>query len=125
MTEFSHDLSWGTKGADTTDATDLGAVQGIGNQVEVELVSAQQDIDSAYQDALDNIRLKRAKVDSDELPPKKEMSEQQQKDVYVSRQRSWMIKAECEANFRTNVWTRSKRELMLSCCSYGHFPTLS
>jgi hypothetical protein len=50
----------------------------------VALVSAQQDIDIAYQDALDNIRLKRAKVDADELPPKGEVSEQKQKDVYVS-----------------------------------------
>jgi len=78
-----HDLSWGTKGADSTEAVDLGAVHGVGNRVEVELVSAQQDIDIAYQDALDNIRLKRARVDDEELPPKKEMSEQQQKDVYV------------------------------------------
>lgn len=83
VTDPSHDLSWGTKGADATEATDLGAVKGIGNQVEVELVSEQRDIDIAYQDALDNIRLKRANVDADELPPKKEMSEQQQKDIYV------------------------------------------
>ena len=55
----------------------------MGNRVEVELVSAQQDIDIAYQDALDNIRLKRARVDDEELPPRKELSEQQQKDVYV------------------------------------------
>jgi len=83
MLTSRHDLSWGTKGADATEAVDLGAVQGVGNRVEVELVSAQQDIDIAYQDALDNIRLKRAKVDDEELPPKKQMTEQQQKDVYV------------------------------------------
>lgn len=77
-------MSWGTKGSDTTTAIDLGAVQGVGNQVEVELVSAQQDIDIAYQDALDNIRLKRARVDDDAQAPKKEMTEQQQKDIYVS-----------------------------------------
>jgi chitin synthase len=47
------------------------------------LVSAQHDIDIAYQDALDNIRLKRARVDAEELPPKKELTEQQQKDTYV------------------------------------------
>lgn len=52
--------------------------------MEVELVSAQQDIDIAYQDALDNNRLKRAKVDQDEAP-KGTISEQQQKDIYVSR----------------------------------------
>lgn len=82
---LSHDLSWGTKGSDTVQAVDLGAIQGVGRHVQVELVSAQQDIDIAYQDALDNIRLKRARVDADELPPKKDASEQQQKDTYVSR----------------------------------------
>ncbi|KAK4687986.1 chitin synthase, partial [Tremellales sp. Uapishka_1] len=78
-----HDLSWGTKGADTVQEDDLGAVQGVGKHVEVELVSAQQDIDIAYQDALDNIRLKRAKVDDEDGPPKKDLSEQQQKDTYL------------------------------------------
>lgn len=81
---FRHDLSWGTKGSDAAQAVDLGAVHGIGKHVEVELVSAQRDIDIAYQDALDNIRLKRAKVDEDEPENSKGMSEQQQKDVYVS-----------------------------------------
>lgn len=80
-----HDLSWGTKGADSAQAVDLGAVQGVGNHVEVELVSAQHDIDSAYQDALDNIRLKRARVEEEELPHRKEPTEQQQKDTYVGR----------------------------------------
>ncbi|KAL7420606.1 Chitin synthase, class 6 [Cryptotrichosporon argae] len=84
-----HDLSWGTKGSDTTQAADLGAIQGVGKDVEVALVSEQVDIDSAYQDALDNIRLKRDKVDDSELPPKKEAGEQKQKDTY--------------ANFRTNL----------------------
>ena len=58
-------------------------MQGVGRHVEVELVSAQQDIDVAYQDALDNIRLKRARVDADELGPKKDNGEQAQKDTYV------------------------------------------
>ena len=56
----------------------------MGRNVEVELVSAQQDIDIAYQDALDNIRLKRARVDEEELPTKGDGSVQRQKDVYVS-----------------------------------------
>jgi chitin synthase len=47
------------------------------------LVSSQQDIDIVYQDALDNIRLKRAKVEEAEKPAH-EVSEQQQKDTYVS-----------------------------------------
>lgn len=79
-----HDLSWGTKGSDSIQAVDLGAVHGVGRHVEVELVSAQHDIDIAYQDALDNIRLKRARVDEEELPARKDGTEQQQKDVYVS-----------------------------------------
>jgi len=77
-------LSWGTKGSDTVQAVDLGAIQGVGRHVQVELVSAQQDIDIAYQDALDNIRLKRGRVDADELPPKRDATEQEQKDSYVS-----------------------------------------
>ncbi|WVQ84997.1 hypothetical protein IAT38_007161 [Cryptococcus sp. DSM 104549] len=84
-----HDLSWGTKGSDAAQESDLGAVHGVGKHVEVELVSAQQDIDIAYQDALDNIRLKRTQVDPPKPGPNKEVSEQAQKDVY--------------ANFRTNV----------------------
>jgi chitin synthase len=90
-----HDLSWGTKGSDTVES-DLGAVKGVGKDVEVHLVSGQQDIDSAYQDALDNIRVKRARVDQDEVPHKPEAKEQKQKDTY--------------ANFRTNlllVWSLS------------------
>jgi chitin synthase len=81
-----HDLSWGTKGSDSAQAVDLGSIQGVGKHVEVELVSAQQDIDIAYQDALDNIRLKRAIVDADEIPPKNQISEQHQKDIYVRRE---------------------------------------
>ncbi|WVR06545.1 hypothetical protein IAU60_003576 [Kwoniella sp. DSM 27419] len=84
-----HDLSWGTKGSDTVQEVDLGAVQGVGKHVEVELVSAQQDIDIAYQDALDNIRLNKARVGPQETGPKKGNSEQAQKDTY--------------ANFRTNL----------------------
>jgi hypothetical protein len=85
---------------------DLGAVQGIGKHVEVELVSAQQDIDIAYQDALDNIRVKRAKVDEDERPSNREQKEQRQKDIYVSTAYGQLFDfAEYlpQANFRTNV----------------------
>ncbi|WVO18063.1 hypothetical protein L204_105761 [Cryptococcus depauperatus] len=84
-----HDLSWGTKGSDFLQESDLGAVQGVGKHVEVELVSAQQDIDIAYQDALNNIRLKGTKVDAIDNRFGKELSEQSQKDIY--------------ANFRTNL----------------------
>lgn len=102
-----HDLSWGTKGADTVDE-DLGHVKVVGKEVEVALVSAQHDIDSAYQDALDNIRVKRAKVDADEVPPKRETKEQKQKDIY--------------ANFRTNLllaWSLSNALLASLILSGG------
>ncbi|WRT68002.1 uncharacterized protein IL334_004977 [Kwoniella shivajii] len=84
-----HDLSWGTKGSDSIQESDLGAIQGVGKHVQVELVSAQQDIDIAYQDALDNIRLKGTRLTEEESGGKKDNSEQDQKDVY--------------ANFRTNL----------------------
>nr|XP_031864416.1 uncharacterized protein CI109_000330 [Kwoniella shandongensis]KAA5531488.1 hypothetical protein CI109_000330 [Kwoniella shandongensis] len=103
-----HDLSWGTKGSDAAQESDLGAVQGVGKHVEVELVSAQQDIDIAYQDALDNIRLKRAKVDDEAGPKKAGLSEQAQKDVY--------------ANFRTNLllfWSLSNALLASLILSGG------
>ncbi|EJT48618.1 hypothetical protein A1Q1_02345 [Trichosporon asahii var. asahii CBS 2479] len=102
-----HDLSWGTKGSDTVEE-DLGHVKVVGKEVEVALVSAQHDIDSAYQDALDNIRVKRAKVDADEVPPKKETKEQKQKDIY--------------ANFRTNLllaWSLSNALLASLILSGG------
>lgn len=88
-----HDLSWGTKGSDTVE-DELGAVKGVGKNVEVAIVSEQVDIDSAYQDALDNIRIKREKVD--DLPKRNDSGEQKQKDIY--------------ANFRTDlllIWTLS------------------
>lgn len=81
-----HDLSWGTKGSDTV-ATDLGVVSGSGSQVEVELPADQKDVDAAYSDALDNLRIRK--------PLDKPMGltasqiELRQKDYY--------------ANFRTNV----------------------
>ena len=102
---YSHDLSWGTKGSDATQASDLGAGSGVGKHVEVELVTAQQDIDIAYQDALDNIRLRGSKVDSAESEPKKEQSEQAQKDTYVSAFaiNLWVAANVLQANFRTNV----------------------
>ncbi|WVW84927.1 hypothetical protein I302_106963 [Kwoniella bestiolae CBS 10118] len=101
-----HDLSWGTKGSDSIQESDLGAVQGVGKHVEVELVSAQQDIDIAYQDALDNIRLKGTRVE--EIDAKKDNSEQAQKDIY--------------ANFRTNLllcWSLSNALLASVILSGG------
>lgn len=63
---------------------DLGTVSGAGKHVQVELVSAQQDIDVAYQDALDKIRLRTVKKEEDApaFAPK-QPTEQQQKDIYV------------------------------------------
>ncbi|ORX37201.1 chitin synthase-domain-containing protein [Kockovaella imperatae] len=104
-----HDLSWGTKGSDHGPAVDLGLVQGVGDQVEVELVSAQQDIDIAYQDSLDKLRAKEVKKDI-ENPIRKVPTEQQQKDIY--------------ANFRTNLlllWALSNA-LMASLILSGGNP---
>ena len=51
-----HDFSWGTKG-DTTVSKDLGAVVSTGKgTVEITLPTAQADIDTAYDDALNNLR---------------------------------------------------------------------
>ncbi|KAK9468701.1 chitin synthase-domain-containing protein [Lipomyces arxii] len=55
----THDVTWGTKG-DNEIHNDLGAAentQGLGKDVvEVEMPSAQLDIDSGYEDALANLR---------------------------------------------------------------------
>nr|UOP56887.1 putative chitin synthase 3 [Thecaphora frezii] len=51
-----HDFSWGTKG-DTTVSNDLGAVTSSGKGVvEITLPTAQADIDTAYNEALHNLR---------------------------------------------------------------------
>ncbi|SNX81803.1 probable Chitin synthase 3 [Melanopsichium pennsylvanicum] len=51
-----HDFSWGTKG-DTAVSKDLGAVVSTGKgTVEITLPTAQADIDTAYDDALNNLR---------------------------------------------------------------------
>ena len=58
-----HDVSWGTKG-DNVIRTELGAAVSAGKGekgdfVEVEVPSEQLDIDSAYDDALANVRERR------------------------------------------------------------------
>lgn len=79
-----HDLSWGTKGSDTITSDDLGVVHGVGKHAEVEQINPAMDINALYQDALDRIRVKRARTDEDDKSPPGELTEQQQKDVYVS-----------------------------------------
>ncbi|KAK9454278.1 chitin synthase-domain-containing protein [Dipodascopsis uninucleata] len=55
----THDVSWGTKG-DNEPASDLGSAEarlGLGKDVvEVDMPSAQLDIDAGYEDALGNLR---------------------------------------------------------------------
>jgi chitin synthase len=52
----THDVSWGTKGDNTTH-TDLGAAVGSKDDtVELEMPSEQLDIDSGYDEALRNLR---------------------------------------------------------------------
>lgn len=65
----------------TTD--DLGVVHGKGKNAEFEQMNPAIDINALYQDALDRIRVKRARVDQQETAPKQALTEQQQKDVYV------------------------------------------
>lgn len=82
-----HDLSWGTKGADKVD-DDLGSVDGAKNGiVEVELLADQKDVDAAYSDALDHLRVRQPQAAP--AVRTRAQDEQQQKDYY--------------ANFRTNV----------------------
>ncbi|EPQ26287.1 uncharacterized protein PFL1_06222 [Pseudozyma flocculosa PF-1] len=51
-----HDFSWGTKG-DTAVSNDLGSVTSTGKGVvEITLPTAQADIDTAYDEALNNLR---------------------------------------------------------------------
>ena len=53
-----HDISWGTKG-DTAAPQDLGKVTSTGQgMAEVSLPSAQADIDTAYEEALANLRVR-------------------------------------------------------------------
>lgn len=75
------DVSWGTKGADTTQ-NDLGAVKGVGNEVEVELLADQHDVDAAYSEALDNLRVRKPTATIKVKSTSEE--EQARKDYYVS-----------------------------------------
>jgi chitin synthase len=61
---------------------DLGAVKGNGKEVEVELMANQRDVDAAYSDALDNLRVRKPL----EVVKKVSLSEEEQerKDYYVS-----------------------------------------
>jgi len=73
----AHDISWGTKG-DNTTSTDLGAAKSGkgGNTVELEMPSEQLDIDSGYDEALRNLR------DRVEVPSPPVSASQQQEDYY-------------------------------------------
>lgn len=110
-----HDVSWGTKG-DNKVNTDLGVVKtGGGNEAEVLVPTEQNDINAAYEDAIEVLKTK---------PPKEESKPDagtQQEDYYRT--------------FRTNVllaWTLSNALLAAgilnsvgSASSLGSSATLS
>lgn len=77
----THDLSWGTK-EDESAPADLGSVQGSGKAVEVELLAEQYDIDQAYGQALDNLKVRRP-TEEVKVSGAKQL-EQEMKDYYVS-----------------------------------------
>ncbi len=76
---LSSDVSWGTKG-DNKVSTDLGVVK-TGkdtNEVEMEVLTAEKDIDAAYEDAIHVLSTKPPKADSGPDPAT------QQEDYYRS-----------------------------------------
>lgn len=83
----THDVTWGTKG-DNVMRTDLGGAVGkdkAGDSVvELEMPSEQLDIDSAYDEALRNLR------DRIEVPPEPPSESQMQEDYYKSV-RTYMV----------------------------------
>ncbi|KAF3941472.1 hypothetical protein ABW19_dt0209869 [Dactylella cylindrospora] len=80
----THDVTWGTKG-DNVINTDLGAVvKENGDFVNVELPSEQLDIDSAYDEALRNLR-DRLEVPKD--PP----NQNQIKEDYYKNVRTYVV----------------------------------
>jgi len=96
-----HDVSWGTKG-DNKVNTDLGVVKTGGNEAEVLVPTEQNDINTAYEDALEVLKTK---------PPKQESKPDpgtQQEDYYRT--------------FRTNVllaWTLSNALLAAGILTTG------
>ena len=74
-----HDVTWGTKG-DNKIQTDLGVVS-VGknkNEVEVEVPTAETDINAAYEDAIHVLSTKPPKTESKPDP------QTQQEDYYRS-----------------------------------------
>lgn len=81
------DVSWGTKG-DNDTSTDLGVVQPTGpnnNRVEVVLPTKKQDIDVAYDKALEDLSQPAPTVKKNDKKPKvPDPSKQQEQDYYRS-----------------------------------------
>jgi chitin synthase len=79
-----HDVSWGTKG-DNKVNTDLGVVKTGGNEAEVLVPTEQNDINAAYEDALEVLKTK---------PPKQESKPDpgtQQEDYYRTFRTKYVI----------------------------------
>lgn len=80
----THDVTWGTKGDNSTN-NDLGTAKVInGTTVELEMPSEQLDIDSGYDAALRNLR-DRLEV------PEEPMSDSQMQEDYYRAVRTYMV----------------------------------
>jgi chitin synthase len=91
-------LAGGTKGSDTVE-TDLGSVKGTTGgrgEVEVELLADQKDVDAAYNDALDNLRIRKPLTKPMGLTASQ--LEQRQKDYYVRRCLTRVAEGELKAD---------------------------
>ncbi|KAK9367230.1 chitin synthase-domain-containing protein [Lipomyces kononenkoae] len=89
----THDVTWGTKG-DNEIHNDLGAAvnkSGLGRDVvEVEMPSAQLDIDSGYEDALANLR-ERKQVESKKGPSESTKKEDYYREIRTRVLLLWMV----------------------------------
>ncbi|KAF8727491.1 hypothetical protein AX14_007350 [Amanita brunnescens Koide BX004] len=97
-----HDVSWGTKG-DNKVNTDLGVVKTGGNEAEVLVPTEQNDINAAYEDALEVLKTK---------PPKQESKPDagtQQEDYYRTFRTKYVLLA----------WTLSNAALAAGILTTG------
>ncbi|KAK9235690.1 chitin synthase-domain-containing protein [Lipomyces kononenkoae] len=89
----THDVTWGTKG-DNQIHNDLGAAvnkSGLGRDVvEVEMPSAQLDIDSGYEDALANLR-ERKQVENKKGPSESTKKEDYYREIRTRVVLLWMV----------------------------------
>jgi len=102
------DISWGTK-QDSIPDTDLGAVvQNSESQVDVEMLSSPADVNSIYEEALENLRLRNmGEKGKGKNKPEKILTDAEKE----------MAAKDYYANVRTNVllaWVLSNGLLLLA-----------